>query len=54
MSPSNRKLTNRIGAVAEGVDLTAPPDPLRSLADSKQAVGDASHYSSVLELEDAA
>ncbi|MFF4503055.1 TauD/TfdA dioxygenase family protein [Streptomyces sp. NPDC001401] len=27
MSPSIRKLTSRIGAVVEGVDLTAPPDP---------------------------
>jgi alpha-ketoglutarate-dependent taurine dioxygenase len=27
MSPSIRKLTARIGAVAEGVDFTAPPDP---------------------------
>ncbi|MGW1981538.1 TauD/TfdA dioxygenase family protein [Streptomyces collinus] len=28
MPPSIRKLTGRIGAVVEGVDLTAPPDPL--------------------------
>ena len=27
MSPSIRKLTGRIGAVVEGVDFTAPPDP---------------------------
>ncbi|WP_133914304.1 TauD/TfdA dioxygenase family protein [Streptomyces sp. NBC_00582] len=27
MPPSIRKLTGRIGAVVEGVDLTAPPDP---------------------------
>ncbi|MEV7733090.1 TauD/TfdA family dioxygenase [Streptomyces sp. NPDC088921] len=27
MPPSIRKLTGRIGAVIEGVDLTAPPDP---------------------------
>ncbi|MGW3151714.1 TauD/TfdA dioxygenase family protein [Streptomyces sp. NPDC001177] len=27
MAPSIRKLTGRIGAVVEGVDLTAPPDP---------------------------
>jgi taurine dioxygenase len=28
MPPSIRKLTGRIGAVVEGVDLAAPPDPL--------------------------
>lgn len=36
MPPSIRKLTSRIGAVVEGIDLTAPPDPstVRALRDA--------------------
>lgn len=43
MPPSIRKLTGRIGAVVEGVDLTAPPDPstittLRQALDEHKAI----------------
>ncbi|MGW7243458.1 hypothetical protein [Streptomyces sp. NPDC054804] len=76
MPPTIRKLTGRIGALVDGVDLAAPADPatvtaLRHALDehkaivfadvnldnasvdgrrSEQLVGDASHYSKVLEV----
>ncbi len=36
-----RKITNRIGAVIEGLDTTAEPNG--------EAIGDVSHYSRILE-----
>ncbi|MFD6549882.1 hypothetical protein ACN6K9_005688 [Streptomyces sp. SAS_267] len=46
MPVSIRKLTGRVGAVAGGADLTAPPDEptLRSPVPPPQRVGDASRY----------
>ncbi|MEU9140983.1 hypothetical protein AB0D33_34380 [Streptomyces sp. NPDC048404] len=49
MPVSIRKLAGRIGAVAGGADLTAPPDDptLRSPVPLPRRVGDASRYTAV-------
>jgi len=50
-SLSVRKLTNRIGAVIEGVDITAEPNSEAIAARrSRQLVGDVSHYSRISEI----